>query len=620
MDISQQILSDLIIYMKYAKYLPELHRRETWDEIIDRNIEMHIRKFPKLEKEIRDVYERSVRTKKVLPSLRSLQFAGKPIEIANNRLYNCGFVAIDNYKSFAEVLFLLLGGSGMGISVQKHHVHKLPEIKVPTRKRRFLVDDSIRGWAEAVEKLCKAYFLGDPLPVFDFRDIRPKGAILKTSGGKAPGPEPLKDGLNRIQLIFERKKHGEKLTTLEAHDICCHLGDMVLSGGIRRSALLSLFSYGDYDMLTSKFGDWYELNPQRGRANNSVMLLRNKVKEKDFFDLWSHIKESQSGEPGVFFSSDKNGGCNACSEIYFSSSPGFCNLTEINASTIESQEDLNQRAIDSAFIGTLQATYTDFYFLRDEWKENVEKDALLGCSMTGIASGTLDTLDIEEASAKMLVENERVANLLGINKAVRIGSVKPAGTSSLVLGSSSGIHAWYAPFYIRRIRVGKDEVIYKYLKKVLPEFIEDDYFKPKNQAIISIPQKAPAGAICRKDETAIQLLERVKNFRDKWIIPSHRKGNSTHNISVTVPIKNDEEWGAVGKWMWENKDSYNGISVLPDTGHTYIQMPFEEIDEKKYNELFEKLKNIDLSKVKEEQDNTDRQGEAACSGGACEII
>lgn len=1371
MNISQKILSDIIVHNKYARYIPEKKRRENWEEIIDRNMQMHIKKFPQLKEEIEQVYERSVKTKKILPSMRSLQFAGKPIEINNSRIYNCAYLPIDDWRAFPEVMFLLLGGTGVGYSVQKFHVNKLPEIKIPTKKRKYLVPDSIEGWADSVKMLCKAFFLGEPLPNFDFRDIREKGTLLVTAGGKAPGSQPLKDCLYKLQTIFQSKKSGEKLTTIEVHDMLCHIADAVLSGGIRRclpfdakvhtkdglkeiqyitpgeevltydgykkvlnnfkqgeqetikiitqlgsfectpnhklavlsgvdsyiwktaesltendrllfipqaisgnsklpnfyyekpkysttcaditipkltsdisylfgliagdgyvhinktekknnkvvrkgkvviscsddypdiiqkavegfklfgiepkikqgdgkyknviahsyqlalyfsqwkkpnkeiiipdfilngseetrgsylaglldsdgcvknrpvsllnsiypkfiknvqnlyfslgiaarlkfverkqtkwksigqlglvgktsyenfkkyvesfsikkirddnsfgqfdytvpkyllknkiegsvdrtiekvnevlglkttylpikildvisgnkvqtydleveernefvcegllvhnSAMISFFNIDDYDMATSKYNSWYETHPERGRANNSAVIVRHKVKEKDFFDLWKKIELANTGEPGVFFTNDKTWASNPCcvsennwcttengifkvkdligkpfkilndgiyydlisngfwktgekevfkietkrgyefevtkdhiistptggkklenlninseinltnnsklnlnneinekfkkgwlvgsfigdgnfckstrlqlsfwgetkhvmseiaktfikdvcpgirkdfigshvpqkdrinistkslfnlifqynitstknkfindiiesenldfyrglirgifdadgcvigtqkkgisirllqvnlnnlkiiqrmlnrlginSTIYknrvksgfkllpdnkgegnlkkyfckathelviakenilrFNEYIGFfepkkqkklenlilqykrklnketfkdkiekisslgiqpvydvsmkemhwfdlngvkvhnceislrsfqmCNLCEINVSDIESQGDYNQRVKDAAFIGTLQASYTDFHYLRDEWKETCEKEALLGIGMTGIASEKVLKMNMSQASEIAVKENERIAEIIKINKAARITCVKPSGTTSLVLGTSSGVHAWYAPYYIRRIRLGKDESIYKYLKKALPEFLEDDFFKPKTQAVLSIPQMAPKNSIYRT-ESPIELLERVKKIHTEWIKPGHRKGSNTHNVSCTVYVKKNE-WDKVGKWMWENRDYYNGLSVLPYDDHTYVQAPFEEITKKQYEEMFEKLKEIDLTKVKEEQDETDLKGEIACSGGSCEI-
>lgn len=974
MTISQEILSDITTYMKYCRYIPELGRRETWNELVTRNMEMHIRKYPTLEGEIRDVYT-FVYDKKVLPSMRSLQFSGKPIEISPNRIYNCAYLPIDDWRSFHEIMFLLLGGTGVGYSVQKHHVSQLPEIQLPRsdRYRRYLIGDSIEGWADAIKVLMKSYFFGGSKIEFDFRDIRPKGARLITSGGKAPGPQPLKECIVKIQGILDGKQTGDQLTTLEVHDIVCHIADAVLAGGIRRAALIALFSATDDDMIACKSGNWWELNPQRGRANNSAVLIRYKADREIFMDLWERVKMSGSGEPGILFSNDKDWGTNpslragtkvltmdgiypieqldgkefvvpnlngnlskakcwksgtnirlwkltfdngatyyaspehkwpievngryvkcASSELkvgdkmplnrfnrdrlyngelgsedigfligwlygdgsltrrndtgnYVASfvvsksekhicdrllrivklidgvdrvatvrdstyefqvgnemfidllmnrydvrmkSDGlpsgiwnkwsdtmirgfisglfsadghvpldshgitltsshkqlindvqellgfygiksrvsrkviknqkfpngkvydreyetyvlrttlsgrvafaslfrlaidekqrrldapisgnvgtvkqkymvltdiqltdlyedvwdisvnddthcfqlsqvttgncaeialrpyqFCNLTEVNVSNVVDQDDLNARVRAAAFIGTLQAGYTDFHYLRPVWKRTTEKDALIGVSMTGIGSNRVMQLDLKEAARVVKDENKRVADIIGINPAARTTTVKPAGTTSLVLGCSSGIHAWHSKYYIRRIRVGKNEAIYQYLAQNHPELVEDEFFRPHDTAVISVPQMAPEGATLRT-ESPFQLLERVKQVFLGWVKTGHRSGNNMHNVSTTVSVR-DHEWDAIGEWMWDNRDFYNGITVLPFDGGTYVQAPFEDCDEETYNRMAEALHAIDLSNVVETDDLTNLTGELACSGGSCEII
>ncbi len=548
--------------------------------------------------------------------MRSLQFAGGAIKQTPSRIYNCAYLPIDDYRAFSEVMFLLLGGTGVGYSVQKHHVEKLPPITKPTKRRRYLVGDSIEGWADCIKMLMKAYFLGRPEPEFDFSSIRPKGALLVTSGGKAPGPEPLKDCVHNIKRIFDRKEHGEQLSTLEVHDIICWIADAVLSGGIRRSATISLFSLDDQEMLQCKFGDWWETEPQRARANNSAVVVRHRVKKKDFFNIWEKVKESGAGEPGVYFTNDSEWGTNPCAEIALRPFQ-FCNLCEVNVSDVETQQELNDRVSAASLIGTLQATYTNFHYLRDVWRRTTEKDALLGIGMTGIGSGRVQKLDLEEAANMAVSTNEYYASEFGINKAARITTVKPSGTTSCVLGTSSGIHAWHNDYYIRRIRVGKNEAIYTYLKINHPELIEDDFFKPDQQAVIAIPQQAPSEGILRH-ETSLELLERVKDIYNRWIVPAHNGGNNTHNVSCTVSVKEDE-WDKVGKWMWENRDYYNGLSVLPYFGGSYKQAPFEDIDATTFKGLFDNLKEVDLSGVVEIVDNTNLTGELACAGGACEI-
>ena len=619
MDISQRILSDITVYMKYAKFLPEKNRRETWEELVTRNKEMHQKKYPQIKDQIEEVYK-MVYEKKILPSMRSLQFGGKPIEISPNRVYNCAYMPIDHPDAFSETMFLLLGGTGVGFSVQKHHVEKLPEIKKPnpSRTRRYLIGDSIEGWADAIKVLIESYLgVKSSTPVFDFSDIRQKGALLVTSGGKAPGPQPLKDCIHNITKVFENKVDGEKLSPIETHDIVCHIADAVLAGGIRRAALISLFSADDDEMISCKSGNWWESNPQRGRANNSAVLLRHKVTKEYFMDLWKRIELSGAGEPGIYLSNDKDWGTNPCCEIGLRPYQ-FCNLCEVNASDIESQEDFEKRVKGAAFIGTLQAGYTDFHYLRDVWKRTTEKDALIGVGMTGIGSGVVLGYDMKAAAIAVKEENERVANLIGINKAARTTTVKPSGTSSLVLGTSSGIHAWHNDFYLRRIRVGKNEAIYSYLSINHPELVEDEFFRPHDTAVITIPQKSPEGSILRH-ESVFQMLERVKKVSQEWIKFGHRGGQNSHNVSATVSIKEDE-WDLVGDWMWNNRKFYNGLSVLPYNGGTYTQAPFEDCTEEDFNRLIKTLTDVDLTKVIELQDNTNLSGEAACAGGACEIV
>lgn len=617
MELSNQILSEITVHMKYARYLESEKRRETWDELVTRNMNMHLKKFPELELQIAKAYK-MVFDKKVLPSMRSMQFGGKPIEVAPNRIFNCAFMPADDWRCFGEAMFLLLGGTGVGYSVQKHHVEKLPEITRPNmnRTRRFLVNDSIEGWADAVKALVRSYFQGGSHLRFDFTDIRPKGAALITSGGKAPGPQPLKECLVKLEGILSNRENGEKLSTIEVHDMICHIADAVLAGGIRRAALISLFSADDEDMIAAKTGNWWETNPQRGRANNSVVLLRHKIDKDYFMNLWDRVKASGAGEPGFYFSNDKDWGTNPCCEIGLRPYQ-FCNLTEVNVSNVESQEDLNERVRAATFIGTLQASYTDFHYLRDIWRRTTEKDALIGVSMTGIASGAVLDLDMKEAAKGVKTENARVAELIGIRPAARTTCVKPAGTTSLTLGTSSGIHAWHNDYYIRRIRVGKNEPIYAYLTNNHPELIEDEYFSPHTTAVISIPQKAPEGSIMRT-ESALQLLKRVKHVTDEWVKPGFRKGQNTHNISATVSIK-DAEWVDVGEWMWDNRSSYNGLSVLPYNGGTYTQAPFEDCSKETYEAMMASLTSVDLTRVSEDEDNTNLAGEVACAGGACEI-
>ena len=618
MELSSKILSDITVYMKYARYVKKEKRRETWDELVTRNKNMHLKKYPEISEEIENAYE-FVYKKKVLPSMRSMQFGGKPIEVAPNRIYNCAYLPTDDWLSFSETMFLLLGGTGVGFSVQKHHVEKLPEIQKPLSKRtkRYLIGDSIEGWADAIKALMKSYFFGGTPVRFDFSDIRPKGASLVTSGGKAPGPQPLRECLVKIEGILAEKETGDKLRPIEVHDIICYIADAVLAGGIRRAALISLFSADDDEMLAAKTGKWWEENPQRGRANNSVVLLRHRITKDYFMDLWERVRASGCGEPGFYFSNDKDWGTNPCCEIALRPYQ-FCNLTEVNTSDVTTQEEYEGRVKAATFIGTLQAGYTDFHYLRDIWQKQTEKEALIGVSMTGIASGNVTELDMKRAAQAVKRENARVAKLIGIKSAARCTTVKPAGTTSLTIGTSSGIHPWHSEYYLRRVRVGKNESIYTHLLIHHPELIEDEYFRPHDTAIITVPQKAPESAITRK-ESALQLLKRVKTVTEEWVRPGTRRGQNTHNISATLSIRKDE-WVDVGDWMWENREYYNGLAVLPYKNHSYKQAPFEECSKEKYQVLYDALEEVDLTQVIELEDNTDLQGELACSGGTCEIV
>ncbi len=632
MNTGLEILSSLTIHSKYAKYIPSLKRRETWDEIINRYEDMMVRKYPKLEESIR-TSSSFIREKKILPSMRALQFAGPAAEVNNTRLYNCCYHPIDSVYGFSETMFLLLGGTGVGYSVQKHHIEKLPAICIPGRNRKYMIEDSIMGWADAVKVLMKAYLEGSFMPVFDFRSIRHKGTRLITAGGKAPGPEPLKLCLVHIQAILDRKKEGETLSPLECHDILCHIANSVLSGGIRRSALISLFSKDDEEMLTCKYGSWWELNEQRGRANNSVVLKRDEISEEEFKSLWNRIELSGSGEPGIYWTNNIDWGTNPCCEIALRPFQ-FCNLCEVNVSDVESMEDLNNRVAVAAFFGTLQAGFTDFHYLRPIWQKTTQKDALLGIGMTGIGSGEVLKYNLDVCANTAKVVNSMISESIGINESARITCVKPAGTTSLVLGTSSGIHAWHNDYYLRTMRFNKNEDIAMYLMEHHPEICEDDILRAYDTLCVRIPVKAPEGSILRT-ETAIDILERVKKFSNEWIKPGHIRGDNTHNVSATISIDKNrtypwvengystypvDEWYAVGQWMWENKNVYNGLSILPYNGGTYTQMPFEDLSKEEYDKKISLLKPVNLTNIIEEEDEVNFGQIVACGGGMCEVV
>ena len=666
----KRALSDLTVFNKYAKFLPKKGRRENWSEICRRNADMHQAKYPDLAQEIEDIYATFVVPKRVLPSMRSLQFGGRPIQLAPNRIYNCAYFPMEHTKCFSELMFLLLGGTGVGYSVQSRHINKLPKIKAPEsdQEYKFQVQDSIIGWADTVKVVSKAFFNGGTLPIFDYRDIRDKGTDLITSGGKAPGPEPLRICVEKIIPIF-RQAIGRRLTSVEVHDIACIVADAVLAGGIRRAAMIALFDRWDDAMLECKSlvkvtkiynsgilsfdgngnplhrmewtdpygqrqeGDltveakdallatgklpWYVVAPHRARCNNSAVLPRAEVSLVEFRELMKKVEASGCGEPGVYWTNDADWGTNPCVEIGLKPYQ-MCNLTTINASQVTDQASYNAAAGAAAFLGTLQAGYTDFHYLNPKWKQTCESEALLGVSMTGIASGNLDGLDMTEAAEYAVAMNRDVSAIIGINPAARVTCVKPEGTSSLVLGTSSGIHAWHGPFYIRRMRASKDEALAQYMMRAAPDLVEQDVTNP-NQVVLSFPQRAPDNAVCR-DESIFSLLNRVLAVANHWVEPGHVRGVNSHNVSCTISVK-DDEWKELTSWMWKHRESYNGIAVLPFFGSTaYPQMPFEDITEAEYLEMLPLLDGIDIAQVFEiNGSGVNLMGELACSAGFCEI-
>ncbi len=615
--MDKKALSDITVFNKYAKFNHEANRRENWVEIVTRNANMHKEKYPHMAEQIDKVYKHYVFTKKVLPSMRSLQFGGRPILMAENRIFNCAYAPAESVRFFSELMFLLLGGTGMGYSVQKRHIDKLPKVKTPEsdKEYKFQVQDSIVGWSDAVKVVCKAFFNAGTLPIFDYRDIREKGSDLVTTGGQAPGPEPLKICIKQLEDIL-RAAIGRKLRPIEVHDMACVIADAVLAGGIRRAAMISLFDRDDEEMLTCKSGEWWNVQPARARSNNSAVLPRGQVSEAEFKALMKRVEESGCGEPGVYWTNNEDWGTNPCCEIALRPYQ-MCNLTEINAGAIKSQKDFNNFAGAAAFIGTLQAGYTDFHYLNPKWRIACEKDALLGVSMTGIASGTVEKLDMQWAAEIVIETNAAIAALIGINESARTTCVKPAGTTSLVLGTASGIHAWHAEYYIRRMRAGKDEALAQYMMIAAPELVEQDQFVP-HQVVLSFPQKAPEGSTVRT-EPMMSLLERVKNVSKNWVAKGHVTGNNQHNVSCTISVK-PEEWVEISDWMWLNREYYNGISVLPYNGGTYVQAPFEDITKEEYERLLPMLEKIDIAKVFEDSSVViDLKAELACVGGQCEI-
>jgi ribonucleoside-diphosphate reductase alpha chain len=576
---------------------------------------MHLEKFPKLSRDIIKAFKQ-VHDLKVMPSMRSLQFGGEAINKNNSRIYNCAFVHIKYTRVFAESLYLLLCGTGVGYSVQTHHIEQLPILRKPKRENIHIVHDSIEGWADAVDALMNAYFFGAIRPIFDYKMVSPKGTYLVTTGSKAPGPEPLRIALNLVEQKLQGVI-GRKLKSLEIHDIVCILADCVLAGGIRRAALISLFDKDDTDMLTCKHGEWWTKNPYRARANNSAILLRDSTTNDEFMAVYDACIKSNAGEPGFLWVDDLEVGANPCVEIGLQSNQ-FCNLTTTNMTGIKNEKDFLNRIYAATLLGTLQASYTDFPYLGEKWKQVTESEALIGCSFTGIADSPIVTAELLQKAAALVLEvNEKYAKLIGVNVAARTTAIKPEGTASCVLGSASGIHARHSKYYLRRIRLNKEESLAKYLKKTFPELVEDDLFSNRD-LVVTIPQESPEGSITRDQESASTLLDRVLFYNQNWVIPGHRSGVARHNVSCTINYK-PEEVDHLAKRMWLHRGIYSGISLLPFDGGNYQQAPFEECNESKFHEFNLLVKDIDLTQVLEMDDQTNHSEQLACSGGICEI-
>jgi ribonucleoside-triphosphate reductase len=621
MDSPSRLLSGITAFRTYARFIAPLSRREVLEETINRSMQMHLDRFPKLSKEILKAFG-YVHELKVMPSMRALQFAGDAIIKNNARGFNCSYLSIDSTRSFGETLFLLLSGCGVGFSVQGHHTGQLPYVRGTQEENKFVVHDSIVGWAMALDELIDAYFFGRVRPIFDFSQIRAKGSYLVTTGAKAPGHEPLKRMLNQVEAKLKGAV-GRKLRPIEIYDIVCLISDCVLAGGIRRAALICLFDRNDDEMLKAKTGTWWEHSPWRARSNNSVVLPRDEVTEEEFRAIFKITQASGSGEPGFSWTNDKyNIGFNPCHEISLVSKQ-FCNLTTVNAASIYAtggDKEFLKRVEAAAILGTLQAAYTDFPYLTQQWKENTDRDALLGVSMTGVADNiSFLTPELLEKGAKLVLQtNEKIAKKIGINVAQRATALKPEGTASCVLGSSSGVHDRHAEFYIRRIRMNKDDALSRYLKMTIPELVEDDVTSPTG-VVVSIPQRSPQGAFIRDQNTAIGLFNRAVMFNRNWVMAGYRGGANHHNVSCTISVR-DEEWDGLCDVMWEHRDSYTGISLLPFEDANYQQMPFEACTEAKFHEMNGLVKSIDLRNVLEFEDNTERTEQLACVGGVCSLV
>lgn len=615
-------LSKIVQFDKYARHVSAEYRRESKKETIKRTFDMHREKFPHIAGALNKA-EEMVQDGIIAPSMRGLQFAGEAIIRNNSRIFNCAFLPIDSIESFSETMFLLLSGCGVGYSVEYHNIEKLPLIAGPQEGRRvYTIGDTIEGWSDSVFALLNSYIGNDVELEFDPSQVRKKGALLKTSGGRAPGPEPLMEALGEIEKILKGAV-GRMLTSLEVHDICCFMAEAVYAGGIRRAALISLFSMGDDLMRYSKHPDnlcftpGQEKNVQRSRANNSEVHYLDETTEEAFRDTFSILRRGTFGEPAVIWSRSRGYGFNPCVEASLRAY-SFCNLVTINAQRIETQEDFNLACFYASLIGTVQASYTDFEYLRPIWKKTTDEDALIGVSMTAVAHNTLKGINLEEGARVVVETNKKFAPMVGVNQAARCTLGKPEGTSTLWFGASgSGIHGVFGDYYIRRAGFEVKNPLAQYFKENHPEQYEVSQFKPEERCFLTVPLKSDPGCIVEGKETALQFLERLKYFTENWVEPGHNRGINKNNISATCYV-DEHEWQEVEDWVWNNRENLSGISFFPKQNHGYIQAPFEKITKEEYELRMKSLTAFDPDMVVVFEDDTELSQQVACAGNSCE--
>lgn len=629
MSVYQQVIHK----SRYARYVNELSKREEWSETVNRLITYLGDKTPEtVDAPILTELRKAILNLEVMPSMRLLMVAGEACERDNISAYNCSYLAVNNKRAFSEALYILMNGTGVGFSCERQEVTHLPTIPEELRKvdDTIVVADSKLGWAKAFKKLLSSLWEGD-IPQVDYTKVRPSGARLKTFGGRASGPAPLRKLFDFTVNTFQEAK-GRKLTSIEVHDIMCMIGEIVVVGGVRRSALISLSNLTDRRMREAKMGAWWEQNSQRGLANNSIAYTE-KPDAETFLEEWLSLVKSKSGERGIFNrvaaqeQANKWGrrdpalsyGTNPCSEIILRDKQ-FCNLTEVVVRAEDTFETLAKKVRLATILGTIQSTLTDFQFLSEEWKRNTEEERLLGVSLTGImdnklmsnqeecADGALPAV-LEQLRDLARETNEEFAKQLGTPASVAITCVKPSGTVSQLVDSASGIHARHASYYIRRIRMDKKDPIYGYLKdKGVP--VEDEVHRPDSTAVFSFPMKAPEGAVTRTEKTALEQLELWLIYQRHWC---------EHKPSVTITVK-DEEWPEVGSWVWKHFDEISGVSFLPHTNHTYQQAPYQDLTKEEYESMLDVFPtDIDWKDFIELEDNTEGSQTLACVGGSCEI-
>lgn len=634
---------------KYARYDEKKKRRETWEETVGRVEKMHLRKFSHLSEEDKAEIVRAfdfVRAKKVTPSMRSMQFGGKAVEAHNGRIFNCAVRHIDSLRAFAESFYTLLCGSGVGFGITNLFLGRLPDLVSAEDKTgtviTYVVQDNIEGWGDSIEALLNCYFKNTPYSgrkiVFDYSRIRPKGAKLKTGGGKAPGYKGLKNAHKKVKALLDHiieDNEQSRLKTIDAYDILMHCADAVLSGGIRRSACSVIFEASDEDMMNAKVGNWFKENPQRGRSNNSAIIVRGRTSFAEFVKLIEKTKEF--GEPGFLYVVDEKQLLNPCFEISFIPiTPDgrcgfqFCNLTSINGAKTFSLQDFKDAAWAASLIGTLQASYTSFPYLGHAAEELTREEALLGVSITGM----MDNPDVlfnpkfqREAALVAVNTNKQWAKKIGINPAARVTCIKPEGTNSIVLSAASGIHPHHARKYFRRIQVNKDDNVYQFLKMYNDHACEESVWSEnKTDDVITFPIEIPEKAMIKDDLSAIEHLKLIKLTQENWVNTGTTEANTkplNHSVSCTVRVK-DEEWDQVTKFLFDNQKDFTAVSLLPATGDKlYKQAPMEAVvtpeDEVRFNALLKDWSKVDYKKMEEDDDETMHTSEAACAGGACEV-
>ena len=622
---------------RYARWNEELGRRETWNETVARYFdffEAHLKDKHDIKdslwKETRNILEKAVLYLNIMPSMRALMSAGKALEKDNVAGFNCSYVAVDSPRAFDETLYILMCGTGVGFSVERQYINQLPDLpeELFDTDTVIKVADSKIGWAKSYKELLSLLYAGQ-IPTWDVSNIRPYGARLKTFGGRASGPDPLEELFDFTINIFKDaiNKGQNKLVSIDCHDLMCKVAEVVVVGGVRRSALISLSNLSDDRMRNAKSGAWWEENQQRALSNNSVAYT-DAAETGAFMREWLSLYESKSGERGIFNrqaaekQAAKNGrreeykdfGCNPCSEIILRNKQ-FCNLTEVVIRPDDNMNILKAKVEAATILGTMQATLTNFRYLTYKWKQNTNQESLLGVSLTGIMDNINminDKIDLEELRDLSISVNKVWAKKLGIPQSAAITCVKPSGTVSQLVNSASGIHTRHSPYYLRTVRADKKDPLAKMMVDA-GVYHEEDLTKPEHTYVFYFPMKSPKGALTRKDFTAIEHLKIWKDYQDKWC---------EHKPSVTISVKEDE-WLEVGAWVHKNFDDISGISFLPYSDHSYKQAPYQEITYNEYRKWLKKTTDVvDWSKITEyeTEDNTENTKELACSAGTCEII